>query len=141
MSLALLKSTSTDLDSPSEIADTAADRKGSPTARNDSKPGLTTMLIDDKETPKLVSEMIERYPRVVEGSERIELERTFKLSYYFGGLVVALKSTRQGPAIAYSGPVEEVARAMSKLTRRESEQLTVVMPDPIEDHVQGLRKS
>lgn len=96
---------------------------------------MTTL--DSLETPKLVRDMLARlgtYPSAT--LERAE--REYKLSYYFGGLLVAGLEGSGGFAIVLSGPPTEVAAAAEQLPRDQIERLLFFTPDPIEVHIANL---
>ena len=98
------------------------------------------VLLGRLTTPKLVADMLDRLgelsPTAFRGCERV-----YKLSYYFGGLVVATRETDDGTEIVFSGPIEEVAEGVKRLSRAEAESLLIFSPDLLEVHLAGLPRA
>lgn len=94
-------------------------------------------ILEALETPQLVREMLGRLATFSPTALR-RVEREYKLSYYYGGLVIAGRETSAGFAVVFSGPAAEVAAATGQLPREQAEQLTISTPDPIEVHLANL---
>jgi hypothetical protein len=105
--------------------------------RKDSAMTEHMTMLDSLETPKLVRDMLARLGKCSPATlERAK--REYKLSYYYGGLVIAGLDTPGGLAVVFSGSANEVAAAIKPLPRNQVEQLIFSTPDPIEVHIANL---
>ena len=100
----------------------------------------TRVMLDKLATPKLVGDMLARLGSL-SASARRDTERLYKLSYYYGGLVVAVREAADGTEVVFSGPIEEVAEGIARLSREQAESLLIFSPDPLEVHLAGLPRA
>jgi hypothetical protein len=90
---------------------------------------------DRLQTPQLVTDMLDRLGPDV---DRAHWEVEFKLSYYYGGLLVAAERGRDGLRVVASGPAAEVGAVLDSLPPGAADRLVILTPDPLADHLASL---
>jgi len=102
----------------------------------------TGTVLERQPNAPLVTDMMARVEALAaEGltaADRARWERHFKLSYYYGGLMVAAVVTPARLTVVASGPADEVGKVLRGMTRVEVEQLTMLFPDPLDAVISDL---
>ncbi|HEX4610166.1 MAG TPA: hypothetical protein VH092_18380 [Urbifossiella sp.] len=96
----------------------------------------TATNFDQLPTPDFVRDMLDWLAPAK--ADRPCREREYKLSYYYGGFVVAAEATPAGLMIVASGPAHELGQVFDQLSKPEFERLVFLFPDPISAHLAGL---
>jgi hypothetical protein len=96
----------------------------------------TATNFDRLATPDFVRDMVDWLapPK----ADRPCWEREYKLSYYYGGFVVAAEETPTGLMVVASGPAHELGPVLDELTKPEFERLVFLFPDPLAAHLASL---
>lgn len=100
----------------------------------------TPVLLNALATPKLVEDMLARLGKLP-AAKRRHIERMYKLSYYFGELVIATRETRRGTEVVAAGSMKEVAESLNRLPRKQAETALISSPDHIDVHIVGLPRA
>jgi len=98
----------------------------------------TAVNFDRLPTPRLVTDMLDRLGPT---SDRVYWETEFKLSYYYGGLLVAAERGRDGLLVVASGPAAEVGAVLDRLPPGSADRLVILTPDPLTDHLASLPRT
>ncbi len=95
---------------------------------------MPEQLLSLKPTPPVVQELLERAnPRTAKA--RRNLEEQLKLSWYFGGLSVVYRESKNGLAIVASGRDEDVRQALDELPKAKRAAVVLTFPEHFETHV------
>lgn len=98
---------------------------------------MTGENFDRLPTPPLVADMLARLGDRP-AAERAEAEREFKLSCYYGGMMVAGEQTPDGLVVVASGPMEEVGAALRDLPHGSLGRLVYLFPAPLAEIIPHL---